>query len=145
MASKHILKLTEHEAVLKCYLTAGSGGIVDISLSTDLTRTNEVYSPTESKVFIKSLFWGVKNNKHIDVSRITVPPNTLHGHYYLSNTGSYDYGGFGFTDNLYPDKDIRITSDGEFHLVIVLTKSGWQNKIEPWKFGSYDDPNVVGS
>ncbi len=145
MASKHILKLTEGEAILKCYITSSSGGVIDINLETDLTRANEVYSAGVSKVGIRSIFWGTKNNKQIDITRVVTPPNNVHGHYYFVDTGVHDFSGFGFLDNLYADKDIRISSDGECHVIMVLIKSGWQNKIEPWKFGSYDDPNVVGS
>jgi hypothetical protein len=145
MASKHLLKLTESEAVFKCYITESAGGTIDISLQNDLTRPNEVYSPTNSKVGIRAMYWGTKHNKFVDVSRIINLPNNLHGHYYMVNSGFHDYSGMGFVDNIYPEKDIRIVGDGPFHLMIALTKTGWQNKIETWQFGSYDNPDVVGS
>jgi hypothetical protein len=142
MALIHVLKLTEGEAVLKCYITDSNGGTIDINLSTWLTRPNEVYDPLTSKAFIKGIYWGVKSNKNIDLTRI-ISPTEVHGHYYLTNTGFYDYAGF--VDNVYSEKDIRIISDGAFHVTLVLTKTGWKNKIEEWQFGSYDDPNVVGA
>lgn len=144
MALKHILKLTEHEAVVKCYVTASGGDTVDISLQTDLSRPNEVYVPGVSQVSIRQIYWGTKQNKQLDIVRV-VPedPNGIHSHYYFTNSGSYDYKGF--VDNIYPTKDIRIIGDGAFHVIFVLAKSGWNNKIEPWAYGPYDDINVVGS
>ena len=144
MALKHILKLTEQEAVIKCYLTASAGGTVDVSLSADLTRPNEVYVPGVSKVCIKEIFWGTKQNKQLDLVRI-VPEDIsgVHSHYYFANSGSHVF--HGFVDNIYAERDLRIIGDGPFHVIFVLSKSGWDNKIEPWAYGSYDDINAVGS
>lgn len=143
MSLKHIVKLTTQEAALKCYIIDTNGGTIDISLQNDLTTSTEVYDAVKSKVSIKAMYWGLKNNKQMDVSRITAPPNGLHGHYYLSGTGSYVYEGF--VDNVYPEKDIRITMDGPGHLMILLSKQGWHSKIETAEFSVYDNTNVVGS
>jgi hypothetical protein len=43
------------------------------------------------------------------------------------------------------NKDLRLTFDGPGHCIIQLRKEGWATKIEPASFGSYDNPNVVGS
>lgn len=125
MALKHILKLTDTEAVLKCYLTNSNGGTVDISLETDLTSTGQTYDSNTVNVGIQEIFWGAKKDKQIDITRI-VPedPSGVHGHYYLLNTGSYDF--VGFVDNTYSNKDIRITSDGPCHVIMKLRKTaGW--------------------
>ena len=36
-------------------------------------------------------------------------------------------------------------TDGPGHCIIQLRKEGWATKIEPASFGSYDNPNAVGS
>lgn len=144
MSSKHILKLADGEAAVKCYLSDATGGIVDISLQTDLTKSSEVYVPGTSKIVIKSIYWGAKANKQIDISRIvSTGPDVLHGHYYFINNGNHIFDRF--VDNTYADKDIRITADGPFHCIILFGKSGWNSKFEEHKFGSYDNPNLVGS
>ena len=142
MALIHTIKLTEGEAVIKCYRTDSSGGSIDVSLETLLTRPNEVYDPLTCKAFIRGIYWGVKPNKHIDLTRI-ISPTEVHGHYYFTNAGFYEYAGF--VDHVYAEKDIRIIGDGPFHVLLLLTKTGWKNKIEEWQFGSYDNPNLVGS
>lgn len=143
MALKHILKLTSQEAAVKCYITSAEGGTIDISLENDLTTSTEVYDATTSKVHIKALYWGLKNNKQMDVTRIITAPDTVHGHYYLIGAGSYVYEGF--VDNVYPTKDIRIIMDGPGHLLILLSKQGWHSKIETAEFSVYDNTTVVGS
>jgi hypothetical protein len=155
MASIHKIKLTEGEAVLKCYINLSAGGTIDIDPTAYyLTRPNEVYDPVNSKITIKALYWGSKAGKQIDITRV-VPTSPqfegdvewdvsgIHSHYYLIDAGFYEYKGF--VDNTYAGKPIRIIGDGPFHVIMVLGKSGWQNKIEPWQFGQYDDPNVVGA
>lgn len=144
MALKHILKLTESEAIIKCYKNDPAGGTIDISLQTDLTRPNEVYVPSVSKATIKAIYWGTKQNKQLDIVRVVPEDITgVHSHYYFANSGSYEFGGF--VDNIYAEKDIRVIGDGAFHVIFVLSKSGWNNKIETWAYGPYDDINAVGS
>lgn len=124
MAEKHIIKLTDTEAVIKCYKTDASGGNVEISLATDLTAPGQTFVGP-AKVGIQQIFWGAKKDKQIDVTRI-VPsdPTGVHGHYYLLNAGSYDF--VGFVDDVYEDKDIRISGDGPYHVILKLRKtSGW--------------------
>jgi hypothetical protein len=126
MAQKHILKLTETEAVLKCYITNPAGGTIDISLQTDLTGDDETFIG-DPIVTIQEIFWGAKKDKQIDLTRI-VPsdPTGVHGHYYLTNSGSYDF--VGFVDSTYASKDIRIIGDGAFHVIIKLRKvQGWSH------------------
>ena len=164
MALKHIIKNTETEIVLKCYITATGGGTIDISLENDCTKSTQIYvTPTSipvetggeffeytgSRVYITGLWWGTKSGKQLDITRIldTTPnPDTVHGHYYLSGNGFYDYSaGAGFADRVYANRDIRMTFDGEGHCIIRLRKEGWAPKVETAQFGSYDDVTQVGS
>ena len=124
MANLHVIKLTESEAVVKIYDTNNNGNTINVSLEDDLTKSGQTFVSGTSKVNIQKIFWGVKSNKHIDIRRgVIETPNTYHGHYYLTNSGSYDY--VGFVDNLYDTGDIQVISDGEFHLILVLGKSNW--------------------
>ena len=126
MALKHLLKLTDTEAVLKCYLTNSNGGTIDISLQNDLTAPGQTYVANgAASVCIQEIFWGAKKDKQIDITRV-VPedPNGTHGHYYLINAGSYDFDGF--VDDTYEDRDIRIVADGPCHVILKLRKTrGW--------------------
>ena len=159
MASKHILKMTETEAVIKCYVVASEGGSIDISVENDLTKSTQVYvTPTSipdeindgfqtytgSRIYITGLWWGLKSNKQLDITRIIDPVTpTLHSHYYLLGAGAYDYKDF--SDRVYANRDIRLAFDGPGHCIIRLRKEGWAPKIETAQFSVYDNPNVVGS
>jgi hypothetical protein len=161
MASKHIVKHTETEVILKCYITDAQGGNVDISIENDLTKSTQVYvAPTSvpdeynngladhtytgSRVYITGIWWGLKKDKQLDITRIVNPTGpVVHSHYYLINGGVYDY--HDFSDKVYCNKDIRMIFDGPGHCIIRLRKEGWAPKVENAQFGSYDDPTQVGS
>ena len=159
MAGKHIISHTETEIVLKCYITDASGGTIDLSLQTDMTKSTQSYvAPTSipdessgalvqytgSRVYITELWWGCKHNKHWDIARILDPAvPTLHNHYYLVNAGYFDY--TGFADRIYANKDIRLIADGPAHLIIKLRKEGWASKVENATYGAYDDPTRIGA
>jgi hypothetical protein len=165
MALKHIIKHTETEIVFKCYATAGGGTNIDLSLQNDMTKSTQVYVapgtvPNESTegsyvdayngshVFITGIWWGCAVNKKLDITRIiTASPYVEHGHYYLINTGFYDFttSGGGFSDRVYANKDIRLAFDGPGHCIIRLRKAGWLPKVETATFSIYDDVNAVGS
>lgn len=164
MALKHILKHTESEIVLKCYITATGGGTIDISLQNDCTKpTQEYVTPTSipvetggeffeytgSRVYITGLWWGTKSGKQLDITRVldTAPnPDIVHGHYYLNGSGFYDYtNSGGFADRVYANRDIRLTFDGEGHCIIRLRKEGWLPKVETAQFSIYDNTTQVGS
>lgn len=158
MANKHILKNTDTEIVLKCYLLDNGGGTIDISVETDCTKSTQVYiAPTSvpdeqdgsfveyngSRVTITGLWWGLKTGKQLDVTRILNPVGpVLHGHYYLSGTGVYQFDDF--SDRVYANKDIRLIFDGPGHCIIRLRKEGWHPKIETGAFGIYDDVTKTG-
>lgn len=165
MSTKHIIKHTENEIVFKCYITESAGGEVDLSLENDMTKDSQVYvtgtndSPetdghfatySGSHVMITGVWWGLKKDKQLDITRIVVPegddPAVLHGHYYLLNAGHYDFNETGhFADRVYANKDIRLVFDGPGHCLIRLKKHGWNTKIETGIYGAYDDETVVGS
>lgn len=121
MALVHYLKKSHNEAVVKCYRTEANGGIIDLALS-DLATDDETFDANTAVVTIKEIFWGTKKDKQLDITRV-VPedPSGVHGHYYLSNTGFYQF--VGFVDNTYAEKDIRIMCDGAFHVLLKLTKT----------------------
>jgi len=160
MSLKHIIKHTETEIVFKCYITDSAGGNVDISVQNDCTKTvtQQYVTPTSipvetnggffdytgSRVYITGLWWGLKKDKQLDITRIIDPvAPILHGHYYLINAGSYEY--TEFSDRVYANRDIRLTFDGPGHCIIRLRKEGWAPKVETALFGIYDNVNAVGS
>ena len=159
MSTKHILKLSETEAVVKCYVTDSNGGTIDISLENFLTKSTQVYvAPTSvpdesadgfyeyngSHVFIIGMWWGIKKDKQLDITRIVNPTGpVLHNHYFLTGTGSYDY--TSFADRVYANSDIRLVFDGPGHCILRLRKAGWNPKVETAQFGIYDNVNAVGS
>jgi len=159
MALKHIIKHTETEIVFKCYVTDSAGGDIDLSLENNMTKSTQVYvAPTSvpdetggglvqytgSRVFITGIWWGLKKDKQLDITRIINPTGpVLHSHYYLLNAGYYDYDDF--SDRVYANKDIRLTFDGPGHCVIRLRKEGWTPKVETAVFGPYDNETAVGS
>lgn len=162
MSTKHILKNTNNEIIFKCYITDASGGTIDISVQNDCTNlANQVYvAPTSvpdetgggiveyngSHVFITGLWWGLKKDKQLDITRLINPTGPiLHGHYYLLNAGFYDFKDAALADRVYANKDIRMVFDGPGHCIIRLNKYGWDNKIQPETYGSYDDETSTTS
>ena len=162
MAIKHIIKHTETEIVFKCYITDNGGGNVDLSVENDMTKSTQVYvAPTSvpdetggalvpaytgSRVYITGIWWGLKKDKQLDITRIVNPTGpVLHGHYYFINSGFYDYHQTGIADRVYANKDIRLIFDGPGHCIIRLRKEGWNPKVETAVFGPYDNESAVGS
>lgn len=158
MSTKHILKNTETEIVIKCYITESAGGDIDISIQNDCTKPSQVYvtgtndsseidghfaTYAGSRVYITGIWWGLKKDKQLDITRVvnTVGP-VLHSHYYLLGAGAYDYRDF--VDRVYANKDIRLTFDGPGHCILRLRKEGWNPKVETAQFGIHDDETQVG-
>ena len=158
MSKIHILKNTETEAVVKIYTTEPSGESIDIDLETWLTTSKQVYVAgandsaetdghfaqyTGSHVFITGIWWGLKKDKQLDLTRIV--NGAVHSHYYLINTGQYEFDHHGFADRIYANQDIRLIFDGPGHCILKLRKIGWLPKVETAEFGPYDNQSVVGS
>jgi hypothetical protein len=123
MANIHVLKNTHNEVVLKIYSTESAGQTISANLdSSYIALDNEQFVGDESEVTVREIFWGAKKDKQIDLTRvIDHGANTVHGHYYLLNSGEHKF--VGFVDNAYANSDIRIISDGPFHMIIKLGKS----------------------
>jgi hypothetical protein len=161
MSLKHIIKHTETEIVFKCYITESAGGNIDLSVQNDMTKSTQVYvAPTSipdetggalvdytgSRVYITGIWWGLKKDKQLDITRILNAGSGLyHSHYYLINAGYYDFGHSGIADRVYANKDIRLAFDGPGHCILRLRKEGWNPKVETAVFGPYDDVTAVGS
>lgn len=164
MANKHVLKHTETEIVVKVYTTESAGATIDLSVQNELTKSTQEYvAPTSipneaangmqiptytgSRVYITGIWWGLKKDKQLDITRIVDPVvPTLHSHYYLINSGFYDYReDGGFYDFVYANKDLRFIFDGPGHCIIRLRKEGWNPKVETAVFSIYDNVNAVGS
>ena len=120
MASIHYLKKAHGEAVIKCYTTDSSGGIIDVDIE-NLASDGETFDANNAIVTIKEIYWGAKKDKQIDISRKDRGGSDVHGHYYLIGAGSYDYDGF--VDDVYSDRDIRIVIDGPGHVIMKLNKT----------------------
>lgn len=118
MANVHYLKRSHGEAVLKIYSTESAGQTIDIDLA-DLATPDETFNANNAIVTFKELYWGAKKDKQIDITR--ADNGGFHGHYYLTNAGSYDFNGF--VDNVYPSGNIRIIADGSFHVIMKLNKT----------------------
>ena len=161
MSKKHIIKHTETEIVFKVYATESAGEDIDLSVQNDMTKSTQVYvAPdsipdetggalvqyTGSRVYITGIWWGLKKDKQLDITRILNPTGpVLHSHYYLLNAGYYDFGHSGIADRVYANKDLRLSFDGPGHCIIRLRKEGWNPKVETAVFGPYDDVTQVGS
>ena len=126
MAEVHTIKKTENEVVLKIYKTSASGGVVQVEMDDpEVMLDSETFVQDQSLLTIREIFWGAKKDKQIDISRVNnAVANTVHGHYYLINSGSYNFDGF--VDNVYANGAIRITADGPFHCILKLGKQGYE-------------------
>lgn len=160
MAKIHILKNSETEAVVKVYTTESAGETIDLDLETVLTTSKQVYVAgagdgaetdghfaqyTGSHVFITGIWWGLKKDKQLDITRLAADGVTTHAHYYLINAGQYEFDHHGFADRIYADRDLRFIFDGPGHCIIKLRKIGWTPKVETAVFGIYDNQTQVGS
>jgi len=125
MANIHVLKKTHNEVVLKIYSTASAGQTISANLDSSYILTDdETFVGSKSTVTVREIFWGAKKDKQIDLTRVVDhAANTVHGHYYLLNSGSYNFDGF--VDDSYANSDIRIVSDGPFHMILKLGKNGF--------------------
>ncbi len=161
MSKIHILKNTETEAVVKFYTMESAGETLDLSLSTWLTTPTQVYVAgagdssesdghfaqyTGSHVYITGIWWGLKKDKQLDITRILNGGTGLvHSHYFFTNCGQHEFDHHGFADRVYADKDFRLVFDGPGHCILKLRKMGWTSKVETAQFSIYDNTTAVGS
>ena len=159
MSKIHILKNTETEAVVKFYTMESAGEVLDLDLSTWLTTPTQVYVAgtndaseidghfaqySGSHVFISGIWWGLKKDKQLDITRVLDNGN-VHSHYYFVNAGQYEFDHHGFADRIYANRNIRLIFDGPGHCILKLRKMGWNSKVETAQFSIYDNTTAVGS
>jgi hypothetical protein len=119
MANIHYLKRSHNEAVVKIYTTQSAGETIELDIA-NLVADGETFDANTASVTITEIFWGAKKDKQIDISRKDRGGSDVHGHYYLTDAGSYKYDGF--VDNVYSDRNIQVLLDGPGHVLIKLTK-----------------------
>lgn len=137
-----ILNQTETRATIKLWGTDESG---TVSLATDLLSPTMIVSGTP-KANITFLQWSVSGKtdvNSVDVINIKRNGETVIG--LFQNSGTIDFAGNGgITEDTNNTSDIAYEIVGTGYAYITVRKvSGYQSKIQPYKFASYDDPNSV--
>lgn len=133
--TKVVMKVTETTANVKI---VGTGTEV-INLATDLIAPTQILDGTV-RVGIMFIQWTAGTS--ITISRGIEPIYELFG-----ATGIFDLSGYnGMLDVQNQSDNITVNIAGGGSVLINLRKiSGYTSRIEPWAFGQYDNPNVVGS
>lgn len=137
--TKRVIKQTETQAVVKCY---GTGSTDTIDLDVDLLSTTMSVSGTPT-VNILSVTWFVSDavGDKIVVTRNSVPIFNLY------QNGQMDFSGeWGWAEDTQNTQDIVVTITGTGGIYLSLRKAaGFVSKIEPHRFGPYDNVAAVGS
>jgi len=136
-----IMKLTESLAIVK----VTGVGATTISLS-NTQASGGLLSPTQTlsgtlKVGIGFLNWSCD-------SAITIVRNTADVFKLHPNGNELDLSGNGgMLDLTESASDIVVTigASGGFCILTLRKMGGYASKIEPWRFGSYDDTTALGS
>jgi hypothetical protein len=131
-----IMKLTETLAIVK----VTGAGATTINLSTDLLSSTQTLSGT-LKVGIGFLNWSA--SEPITIVRNSVEVFKLH-----TNANEFDLSGNGgMLDITQSDQNIVVTmgAGGGVCFLTLRKAGGYASKIEPEKFGSYDNTGAVGS
>jgi hypothetical protein len=116
---KTIIKRTHNAAVVKVVCNSTSGGTITVTLSGDLKLAQETFVPASADVHITQAYWAIKNGKDAVVQRVAADAS-LHGDYYLSNTGHFKF--LGFRDSTESGGDIKVTFSGEGMVMLTLSK-----------------------
>ena len=119
MANIHYLKRAGGEAVVKIYTTESAGETIELDIA-NLVADNETVDANSAHVSIREIYWGAKKDKQIDISRKQRGGSDVHGHYYFTDSGSYDY--TGFVDDVYPERNFQVLLDGPGHVIMKLIK-----------------------
>lgn len=131
-----IMKLTETLAIAK----VTGAGATTINLSTDLLSSTQTLSGT-LKVGIGFLNWSA--SEPITIVRNSVEVFKLH-----LNANEFDLSGNGgMLDLTQSDQNIVVTmgAGGGVCFLTLRKMGGYASKVEPWRFGQYDDTTAVGS
>lgn len=129
-----ILKQTETQAVVK---VSGLNDSASFSLATDLlSSTMELHPTVPQKVEIQFVQWSVGPSDKITVTRNGVSVLNCY------QNGVLDFAGNGgFNETSQDTHDFTVTIAGEGGIFLTLRKAaGYISKIQPWKYGQYDDP-----
>lgn len=133
--AKTIMKLTETLAIVKISGTTPE----TISLATDLLSPTQIVSgsPTVGIGFIQ---WTTGGN-------ILITRNAIEIYNLYTNTGEFDLSGNGgILDTTQSTSNIVVTITTGGTIFLTLRKlSGYASKIEPHRFGQYDNTSAVGS
>lgn len=140
MATATIMKLTETLAIVKVT------GVGNATIFLNTQATDGLLSPTQTlsgtlKVGIGFLNWSC--SEAIIIARNSVEVFKLH-----TNANELDLSGNGgMLDLTQSDQNIVVTmgANGGFCILTLRKMGGYASKIEPWRFGQYDDTAVVGS
>lgn len=119
MSDKHFIKLTKSSAVVKLYNKVPAGGTITLNLATELKLASETFNLASAQVSITQMYWANKAGKHCIVQR-KAPDNSLHGDYFLPESGHFKFEGF--RDRTYGNYDFNVVFDGEGTLILVLSK-----------------------
>ena len=133
-ATKTVTKLTTTDAIVRIVATDAADAAT-IDLQTDLKMANETLTGDQS-VYITAVLSSTNNS--IKLARNAVTIADLYG-----NT-QFVEAEWALTDQ--PTFDIIATFTGPGTIIMHLKKvNGYNTPFEPVRFGSYDNPNVVGS
>lgn len=140
MATATIMKLTETLAIVKVT------GVGNATIFLNTQASDGLLSPTQTlsgtlKVGIGFLNWSA--SEPITIVRNSVEVFKLH-----LNANEFDLSGNGgMLDLTQSDKDIVVTmgAGGGVCFLTLRKMGGYASKIEPERYGQYDNPAVVGS
>jgi len=133
--AKTIMKLTETLAIVKI-----SGATTEnITLKTDLLPAKKVVSRTQT-VGIGFINWTTGGD-------VTITRNGVEVYKLYQNASEFDLSGNGgMLDTTQGTSNIVVTiTTGGVCFLTLRKMSGYASKIEPEKFGIYDNPAAVGS
>ena len=129
------LKLTEQTAVVKVTGTTAE----TIALNTDILDPRQEVTGT-ARANIVSITWVTQGNTTIvrgGTNIMTLPAG-------VGQINLMDY--LGAVDNVNNNSNIVVTIATGGSVYIQLRKvDGYSSKIEDYRFGQYDNPNVVGA
>lgn len=133
-ATKTVTKLTTTDAIVRIVATAAADTST-IDLSTDLKMTNETLA-TDQSVYVTAVL--TSTNDSVKLVRNAVTVADLYG------SNQFLEAEWALVDQ--STHDIVVTFAGPGTIIMHLKKvAGYNTPFETASFGSYDNPNAVGS